>query len=117
MPNIYKDRGSSRTPRRWLVKIDHEIIAGPMLEREADRAVERLVAFLTTPADSLYGRLHRAGDPTDPLDSLTAAAALRDDLDGLALRAALRARDAGITWQAIADAAGITKQRAHQRWA
>lgn len=72
--------------------------------------------------DSPRGQLARiydqalSRDLADNLDVLDAIAGLRIALDRQEDDAALMARRNGATWQQIADALGITRQRAHQRW-
>lgn len=70
----------------------------------------------TPPKNSPRGRLVRAFHPADPIDALEAITGLRQDLVEAEDHAALLARQDGATWQEIADALGITRQAAHQRW-
>jgi hypothetical protein len=61
--------------------------------------------------------LAAAADPTDPETGLRAVAALRklvDQLEALQIR---NARERGWSWQAIADAIGVTRQAVHQKHA
>jgi hypothetical protein len=61
--------------------------------------------------------LAAAADPTDPEAGLRAVAALRklvDQLEALQIR---NARERGWSWQAIADAIGVTRQAVHQKHA
>ncbi len=51
------------------------------------------------------------------LDSITAAAQRKRGADEELTLAVARARAAGVTWEKIAAAAGITRQSAWQRWA
>lgn len=76
----------------------------------------------TTHPDSPFGRLSRIYQQSfdtsaqHNLDALVAIVELRADLTEQEDHAALSAKRNGATWQQIADALGITRQRAHQRW-
>lgn len=50
-------------------------------------------------------------------ERLRQALALKDDLDNVISRAVIVEREEGTTWAQLADAAGISKQAAHERWA
>ncbi|WP_141662965.1 hypothetical protein [Streptomyces sp. Wb2n-11] len=57
-------------------------------------------------------------DPAAPQgDRLRRALALKKELDGLITRAVIAEREEGTTWAQLADAASITRQAAHERWA
>lgn len=64
-------------------------------------------------------RAHGVRVATGDVEDLAGLLALRDDLDeAIAVAVAgLRAEPQSCSWQAIADAAGITRQAAAQRWA
>ncbi|TGZ12408.1 hypothetical protein DV517_75030 [Streptomyces sp. S816] len=57
-------------------------------------------------------------DPAAPRgDRLRRALALKELLDTLVQRAVVAEREEGTTWTQLADAVGISKQAAHERWA
>lgn len=57
-------------------------------------------------------------DPEAPPGSLLSAAlAFQQDAEELVYRAVIAERERGTTWEQIAQAAGITRQTAHERWA
>lgn len=56
-----------------------------------------------------------AADTTDPRAGLRAVASLRVLADTLELRQVEAALWAGMTWQEIADALGVSRQAAHKK--
>ncbi len=58
-----------------------------------------------------------AADTTDPAAGLRAVASLRVLADTLELQQVEAALRAGMTWQEIADALGVTRQAAHKKHA
>lgn len=56
-----------------------------------------------------------AADTTDPRAGLRAVASLRTLADVLELRQVEAALRAGMSWQAIADALGVTRQAVHKK--
>lgn len=56
-----------------------------------------------------------AADTADPRTGLRAVASLRTLADALELRQVEAALRAGMSWQAIADALGVTRQAAHKK--
>ncbi|PQM73956.1 hypothetical protein [Corynebacterium sp. J010B-136] len=56
-----------------------------------------------------------AEDTTDPRAGLRAVASLRVLADTLELRQVEAALRAGMTWQEIADALGVSRQAAHKK--
>ncbi|MBG0717206.1 MULTISPECIES: hypothetical protein [Microbacteriaceae] len=58
-----------------------------------------------------------AADTTDPKAGLRAVASLRVLADTLELRQVEAALRAGMKWQEIADALGVTRQAAHKKHA
>lgn len=56
-----------------------------------------------------------AADTTDPRAGLRAVASLRVLADTLELRQVEAALRAGMTWQEIADALGVSRQAAHKK--
>ncbi|MGO1630290.1 hypothetical protein BSP109_02779 [Brevibacterium sp. Mu109] len=56
-----------------------------------------------------------AADTTDPRAGLRAVASLRVLTDTLELRQVEAALRAGMTWQEIADALGVSRQAAHKK--
>jgi hypothetical protein len=61
--------------------------------------------------------LAAAADGRDPATGLAAVAALRRLLEGLEALHVRNARAAGWSWEAIADALGVTRQSAHKKHA
>jgi hypothetical protein len=61
--------------------------------------------------------LTAATDPTDPETGLRAVAALRKLVDQLEALQVGNARKRGWSWQAIADALGVSRQAVHQKHA
>lgn len=57
-----------------------------------------------------------AADPDPDLRGLTALAAISDAVDVILQASVLEAREKGLTWQAIGDALGMTRQAAQQRF-
>ena len=57
-----------------------------------------------------------AADTTDPRAGLRAVASLRTLTDSLELRQVEAALRAGMTWQQIADALGVTRQAVHKKY-
>ncbi|MBG6226583.1 putative transcriptional regulator [Arthrobacter sp. CAN_A2] len=58
-----------------------------------------------------------AADTSDPRAGLRAVAALRVLADALELRQVEAALRAGMSWQMIADALGVTRQAVHKKYA
>ena len=58
-----------------------------------------------------------ASDTTDPRAGLRAVSSLRAFADALELRQVEAALRAGMTWQKIADALGVTRQAVHKKYA
>jgi DNA-binding XRE family transcriptional regulator len=58
-----------------------------------------------------------AADTTDPRAGLRAVASLRVLADTLELRQVEAALRTGMSWQAIADALGVTRQAVHKKHA
>ncbi|RZD62917.1 hypothetical protein C0Q58_14335 [Streptomyces albidoflavus] len=57
-------------------------------------------------------------DPTAPHgERLRRVLKLKDEMDSLLERAVIAEREGGATWTQLAEAAGISKQAAHERWA
>jgi predicted DNA-binding protein (UPF0251 family) len=56
-----------------------------------------------------------AADTTDPRAGLRAVASLRTLADVLELRQVEAGLRAGMSWQAIADALGVTRQAVHKK--
>ncbi|MEW9532958.1 ClpX C4-type zinc finger protein [Microbispora sp. NPDC049125] len=71
-------------------------------------------------SDLLERARSRAGDPADPLETLTAAIALGGELstdaDALLDLAVRQARQAGASWTAIGERFGFSKQAARKRF-
>jgi hypothetical protein len=57
-----------------------------------------------------------AADTTDPRAGLRAVASLRVLADSLELRQVEAALRAGMNWQMIADALGVTRQAVHKKY-
>ncbi|WP_105032984.1 hypothetical protein [Arthrobacter ruber] len=57
-----------------------------------------------------------AADTTDPQAGLRAVASLRVLADSLELRQVEAALRAGMSWQQIADALGVTRQAVHKKY-
>ena len=58
-----------------------------------------------------------AADISDPAQGLRAVVSLRGLADTLELRQVEAALRAGMSWQAIADALGVTRQAVHKKYA
>lgn len=58
-----------------------------------------------------------AADTSDPLVGLRAVAALRGLTDSLELRQVEAALRAGLSWQEVADALGVSRQAVHKKYA
>ena len=58
-----------------------------------------------------------ASDTADPRAGLRAVASLRTLTDRLELRQVEAALSAGMTWQTIADALGVSRQAVHKKYA
>jgi len=61
--------------------------------------------------------LRLSGENMQLLVSLENCGLIRDDLARAEELIVAALRDHGVPWQQIADANGITRQRAHQKWA
>lgn len=59
----------------------------------------------------------QASDTSDPFAGLRAIASLRQLADTLELRQVEAALRAGLTWQNIADALGVSRQAVHKKYA
>ncbi|KUF08155.1 hypothetical protein [Leucobacter sp. G161] len=59
----------------------------------------------------------RATDVSDPRAGLRAVVSLRALADSLELRQVEAALAAGMNWQAIADALGVSRQAVHKKYA
>lgn len=59
----------------------------------------------------------RAADTTEPRAGLRAVASLRALTDRLELAQVESALRAGLTWQEIADALGVSRQAVHKKYA
>lgn len=60
---------------------------------------------------------HQAADTTDPRTGLRAIASLRALTDTLELQQVEEALRQGMSWQAIADCLGVTRQAVHKKYA
>ncbi|QIM16721.1 hypothetical protein G7067_10410 [Leucobacter insecticola] len=58
-----------------------------------------------------------AADTSDPRAGLRAVASLRVLTDSLELRQVEAALRAGLSWQSIADALGVSRQAVHKKYA
>jgi len=78
----------------------------------------RVVAM--EPPDLLAQARSQSSDPSDPLETLSAAivlsAELSTDADALLDQAVSAAREAGVSWTAIGERFGFTKQAARKRF-
>ncbi|AZS45220.1 MULTISPECIES: hypothetical protein [Microbacterium] len=63
------------------------------------------------------GAIEVASDTSDPKAGLRAVASLRVLADTLELRQVEAALRAGMTWQGVADALGVTRQAVHKKYA
>ena len=61
-------------------------------------------------------RLARAAGDDDPHTGLSAAARLRRELERLEAVQVRRARNAGLTWEQIAGALGVSRQAVHKKF-
>lgn len=57
-----------------------------------------------------------ATDVSDPRAGLRAVVSLRALADALELRQVEAALEAGMTWQAVADALGVSRQAVHKKY-
>ncbi|MDN3262883.1 hypothetical protein QWJ26_24365 [Streptomyces sp. CSDS2] len=89
------------TPRVLSPRDEARVRFALQAERISDEALDLLPI---DPAAPRGGRLRRA-------------LALKELTDTLINRAVIAEREEGTTWAQLADAAGITKQAAHERWA
>lgn len=55
-------------------------------------------------------------DGKGPAEALYAVAALRKDVARTETEAVLRARQAGLSWEAIATCLGVSKQAVHRKY-
>ena len=55
-------------------------------------------------------------EPADPLDDITKCARGRSVYDNLLVETIQKARDLGVSWEAIGAAMGVTHQAARQRY-
>jgi len=58
-----------------------------------------------------------AGDTSDPLRGLRAVSSLRVLVESYELRQVEAALRAGMSWQEVADALGVTRQAVHKKYA
>ncbi|MFS0704433.1 hypothetical protein AB6N23_07920 [Cellulomonas sp. 179-A 9B4 NHS] len=58
-----------------------------------------------------------AGDTSDPLTGLRAVSSLRVLVESYELRQVEAALRAGMSWQEVADALGVTRQAVHKKYA
>lgn len=63
------------------------------------------------------GHLAKVAATAEPEDGLVAVAALRRVLDHLEAAQVGQARDAGWTWQEIADVLAVSRQAMHKKYA
>jgi len=61
--------------------------------------------------------VERASDTSDPFAGLRAIASLRQLTETLELRQVEAALRAGLTWQNVADALGVSRQAVHKKYA
>ncbi len=55
-------------------------------------------------------------EPADPLEDITKCARGRSMYDNLLIKTIQKARDLGVSWEAIGAAMGVTHQAARQRY-
>lgn len=84
-------------------------------ERGADRELAAVVRALRGLVTEAGGR--PSSDSESLLDALTRLAAVGERVDWALLSVVGEARSRGLSWQAIGDALGVTKQAAQQRFA
>lgn len=65
----------------------------------------------------LSNATHRAANTADPRTGLRAIATLRTLTDNLELQQVEAALRQGMSWQAIADCLGVTRQAVHKKYA
>lgn len=76
--------------------------------------------FLTAARDAVRGQLPKTSGPVTAehlLQAMTTASELRDRLEWVLLSLVGEGRAAGLTWEQVANALGVRKQAAHQRFA
>lgn len=93
---------ASVTHQSWLAPPGHD---DPYLDACRD-AVRRLLPSSSGPADADY-----------LLHAVTAAQELADRIDWVLLSLVGEARGAGLSWERVAGALGVSKQAAHKRFA
>lgn len=93
---------ASVTHASWLAPPGHD---DPHLDACRD-AVRRLLPSSSGPAEADY-----------LLQGLTAAQELADRIDWVLLSLVGEARGAGLSWERVAHALGVSKQAAHKRFA
>ncbi|MCG0065992.1 hypothetical protein L0F81_22290 [Streptomyces tricolor] len=81
-----------------------------------DESRVRLARHLWMLANDAFGLLPVDPD-TPPGDLLRAALALQRDTEALVTDAVIAERERGTTWEQLAQAAEVTRQAAHERWA
>jgi len=54
--------------------------------------------------------------PSDPVAALSRISSLKSEVDSLEHQSVARAREAGVSWQEIADALGVSRQAAWERF-
>ncbi|MFJ9378826.1 hypothetical protein [Streptomyces sp. NPDC101455] len=93
------------------------IPASPEPHRLSPRDESRVALALTLRqlADAVLDSVPVEPDPT-PSDLLRTALKLQRRMDDVVREAVVAERERGTTWNQIGDAAGITRQSAHEKW-